>query len=56
MGEFIKLRNNRAAELAGSLAMLNQSNMFQDLKIVCQVGSPLSLQAPTGALYVAKRH
>ena len=55
MGELIKLRNNTAAELPGSLATLNQSNMFQDLKIVCQVCQPLWLQATTWTLYVTMR-
>ena len=52
MGELINLRNNRAAELPGCLARLAQSNIFQDLKIVCQVCSPPSVLALTEALYV----
>ena len=49
MGELINLRNNRAAELPGCLARLAQSNIFQDLKIVCQVCSPPSLGISIGS-------
>ena len=37
MGELIKLRNNEAAGLLAYFAMMDQANLFQDLRIVCQV-------------------